>query len=57
MSNQLAHIARRSSDGASVAEIAAELSVSEEWVELVMSSDAYQVIAYEHQQRPASDGK
>lgn len=49
--NDLYEIARRRLAGESVAEIAAFLHTSTDWVELVMSSDAYSVIIYDMGQR------
>lgn len=49
MTNTLITIARMRASGHSLAEVAAYLQVTEEWLETVMSSDAYEVIAYNYQ--------
>lgn len=44
MQNDLAVIAAKLEDGLSLEQIAADLHVSVEWLELVMSTDAFQAM-------------
>lgn len=50
--NYVLEIARRTRDGDSLADIAADLHVSVEWVELIMSSDSYQAFAHDYKHKP-----
>jgi hypothetical protein len=47
--NTLLEVAVAAQRGDTLQEIADRLRVSVEWLELVMSSDAYAVIAFEHE--------
>ena len=54
--NYVMEIVRRSADGDTPAQIAAALQVSEDWLAIVMSSDAYAVIAHDYV-RPSEEGR
>lgn len=49
MQNTLITIARMRASGHSLSEIADYLKVTEDWLHIVMSSDSYEVIAYNYQ--------
>jgi hypothetical protein len=49
LTTTLIEVAQRRAAAATLQEIADDLHVSVEWLELVMSSDAYAVVAFEYE--------